>query len=316
MEDFKNNQRENPTSKTEIWRRYNEETDKTDYFSVCDGDYLTYKRKYKIHWIHSASMKQFDYDARQESLEKAEIELAKLSKSLNRRKLKTEQDIRKACYKLLKSYSVERFFEIFISQTKETRTIKNGKGRAGKNSTFHTEEKTVFSVSWRRKKKEIDAEKNIDGIYPLLSTDTNLSAKEVLQAYKYQPKLEKRFTQLKTIHNVEPLLFKKLERIEANLFIFFIALIIQALIEREVRSKMKVYGLPFLQVYPERRDATHPTTSKIFDIFNEVSTYAIHNEGNILEEYTDELNDVQKTILNFLSISEGQYWKGINKTQT
>ena len=55
------------------------------------------------------------------------------------------------------------------------------------------------SISWKKNKKTIEAEKNIDGLYPLLSTDPNLSAKEVLMAYKYQPKLEKRFTQLKSI---------------------------------------------------------------------------------------------------------------------
>ena len=62
---------------------------------------------------------------------------------------------------------------------------------------------------------------------------------------------------------------------------------------------MKENGLQSLEVYPERRDATHPTTSKIFDIFGEVSTYKISNGTDILEEYADELNDVQKSILNF-----------------
>lgn len=141
-----------------------------------------------------------------------------------------------------------------------------------------------------------------------------MSAKEVLMSYKYQPKLEKRFTQLKSIHNVAPLLFKKLERIEANMFLFFLALMIQALIEKEIRSKMKEHGLQSLQVYPERRDAAHPTTSKIFDIFGEVLTYTISNDTDIIEQYTDELNDVQKSILNFLSIKEEQYWNGITKT--
>jgi transposase len=310
---FKSSQRAKPTTKTEIWRRYNEATDQIDYFSAYDGEYLTNGRGYKIHWIHSSARRQDDYDDRQERLKKAEDELRSLSKSLNRRQLKSEYAIRNACQNILKNRKVERFFEINITQTKESRSVKCGRGRPGKNATYRTVEEIVFAVSWSKKKDEIEAEKNVDGIYPLLSTDPNLSAKEVLQAFKYQPKLEKRFTQLKSVHNIAPLLFKKLERVEANLFLFFIALMIQALIEREVRFKMKNCGLPFLQVYPERRDAAHPTTSKIFDIFSEVSTYKISNGITVLEEYADELNHVQKTILNFLSISEETYWSGINK---
>jgi len=34
-------------------------------------------------------------------------------------------------------------------------------------------------------------------------------------------------------------LFKKIERIEGNMFGFFIALVVQPLMEREVRNKMK-----------------------------------------------------------------------------
>ena len=74
-----------------------------------------------------------------------------------------------------------------------------------------------------------------------------------------------------------------------------------------------MYGPNQRHGYPERRDAVHPTTSKIFDIFGEVFTYSISNNTDILEEYADELNDVQKSILKFLAISEEQYWNGINK---
>ena len=311
--DFKTKQREKPTAKKEIWRRYNEETDQTVYFSTYTGEYQTNKRGYKIHWIHSSSKKQDDYDYRERQLKKAEDELLKLSEGLNKRQLKSEESIRKAYGKILKNREAEKFIEVIIDQTKEMHIVKSGRGRPNKDLDHLTIEKTVFGISWTRNKKAIDAEKNIDGIYPLLSTDPSLSAKEVLMAYKYQPKLEKRFTQLKSIHNVAPLLFKKLERVEANMFLFFVALIIQALIEREVRSKMKYQGLQALQIYPERRDAAHPTTSKIFDIFGEVFTYTISNDTDILEEYADELNDVQKSILKFLSISEDQYWNGITK---
>ena len=309
---FKASQRENPTSKKEIWRRYNEETDQTVYFSAYNGEYYTNKRGYKIHWIHSSSKREDDYNYRKRQLKKAEKEFYELSKKLNKRKFVTEDAIRSAYKNILKNTETEKFFEVILHQTKKAHIVKSSRGRPRNDLNHQIIEKTIFEISWTKNKKAIEAEKNIDGIYPLLSTDPDLSAKEVLMAYKYQPKLEKRFTQLKSVHNAAPLLFKKLERIEANMFLFFIALILQSLIEREIRAKMKEHGLQALEIYPERRDSSHPTTSKVFDIFGEIFTYKISNDTDVLEEYTDELTDVQQTILKFLSMNEVQYWNGIN----
>ena len=147
-----------------------------------------------------------------------------------------------------------------------------------------------------------------DGVFPLLCTDKALSAKQVLKAYKYQPRLEKRFSQFKTVHNAAPLLFKKIERIEANMFGFFIALVVQALIEREVRNKMKENKIETIRVYPEQREADHPTTSKIIDRFENISTYKIMENSKIIETFKDSLNDDQKLILSLLNIEENKYW--------
>ena len=97
-------------------------------------------------------------------------------------------------------------------------------------------------------------------------------------------------------------------RIEANLFVFFIALITQALIEREVRTKMGLHGLSGLLIYPEDRESSRPTTNKIIDIFEPVSTYSIMENGQVVEEFKDELTDTHKTILEYLDISESDFW--------
>ena len=138
-----------------------------------------------------------------------------------------------------------------------------------------------------QKKQALKQEAQTDGVFPLLCTDKGLTAKQVLKAYKYQPRLEKRFSQFKTVHNAAPLLFKKIERIEANMFGFFIALVIQALIEREVRNKMKENKIETIRVYPEQREADHPTTSKIIDRFENISTYKITENSKIIETFKD-----------------------------
>ena len=141
-----------------------------------------------------------------------------------------------------------------------------------------------------------------------MCTDKNIDAKSALAAYKYQPRLEKRFTQFKSIHNAAPLLFKNIERVEAMMFLFFIALMIQAIIEREVRMNMKKNEIDKLPLYPEHRLSYHPTTAKIFDRFCDVSKYFLYDGNKLIQEFADSLNQIQLTILKLLNISENQYW--------
>ena len=153
-----------------------------------------------------------------------------------------------------------------------------------------------------------------DGIFPLLCTDSNISCKQAFKAYKYQPRLEKRFSQFKKFHNAAPLLFKKIEHIEANMFGFFIALVIQALIEREVRNEMKAQKIEKIRVYPEQREASHPTTAKILDRFENICTYKIKENSKVVETFKDGLNEDQKLVLSLLNIEEDEYWKSASKS--
>ena len=78
--------------------------------------------------------------------------------------------------------------------------------------------------------------------------------------------------------------------------------------EREVRSEMLHQQVEAIALYPENRPATHPTTNKILDLFERVSTYSILQDDRVVEEFKDELTDTQKTILDYLGIPESDYW--------
>ena len=104
------------------------------------------------------------------------------------------------------------------------------------------------------------------------------------------------------------MLFKNITRIEANMFLFFISLAVQALLEREVRNKMKKFGCKDLLIYPEARTSVHPTTNKILNNFEQISTYSIIENGDTIEEFKDELTETQKIILNYLDMTEEEYW--------
>ncbi len=119
-------------------------------------------------------------------------------------------------------------------------------------------------------------------------------------AYKYQPRLEKRFEQLKSVHLVAPTLFKKTSRVEAMMFLFFMALVIQAVIEREVRNSMRAKEIDAIAVYPEHRLAYHPTTAKIIERFHDTSVYRVMRGDEVETEYRDDLSAVQTEVLELL----------------
>ena len=310
---FKNNLRKTKKAKTEIWRRKKPNTQiEHEYFSLFSGTYRSKIGGYQIHWIFSSEKRKRDRMTRENRLRKTEQGLAELNTKINARNLKTQQRIRSAAELILEKENTSQFFHLEVGTTIEEYRTQKGRGRPGKDTKYKRHVNTIYTLTWTRKKLTLREEANTDGVFPLLCTDDELSAKEVLQAYKYQPRLEKRFTQFRNIHRATPLLFKKIERVEANMFAFFIALMIQALIEREVRNKMKIEKLPSLPVYPEERESSHPTTSKIMDAFSDVSTYRLTQTGKTQEEFKDDLTRTQEIILRFLCIEPDDFWRATN----
>lgn len=307
---FKDALRNGRKAKREIWRKLKSGSDsEMEYFSVFKGSHLTRKREYVIHWIYSSEKRKRDRISREEQLRKTEQDLMELNARINSRNLKKKVDIEKAARAILKERKVEAFFHLEIRSVREESRVQIGKGRPGKQTKYRRRITKIWTLGWGRKKEALKVEMNCDGIFPLLCTDEKLSAKEVLLAYKYQPRLEKRFYQFKSIHHAAPLLFKKIERVDANMFAFFIALMIQALIERQVRQKMKEDGHLSLPLYPEDRAASHPTTAKIMNFFAPISTYRITSGSQCVEEFRDELTETQKTIIKFFNISEHEFWQ-------
>jgi len=310
VESFKEKLRKTEKAKDIIWRRRKPGSDdKNEYFSAFRGDYFTTKRGYKIHWIYSSEKRKRDREKREKQLKKVEQCLAVLNGKINKRGLKTRKAIEEAAQKILEEHKLQDFFHISIGKITEKYQVQKGQGRPGKNTKYRTRVKTLYTLSRTQKKQALKQEAKTDGVFPLLCTDNELTAKEVLKAYKYQPRLEKRFSQFKKIHNAAPLLFKKIERIEANMFGFFIALVVQALIEREVRNKMKEHKIEKIRVYPEQREANHPTTSKILDRFDNICTYKVMENSQVVETFRDSLNEDQKLILSLLNIGEDEFWK-------
>ncbi|MDW7776242.1 MAG: hypothetical protein SCH39_07920, partial [Methanosarcinales archaeon] len=113
---------------------------------------------------------------------------------------------------------------------------------------------------------------------------------------------EKRHEQLKTVHKVAPVLLKSVTRIEGLLFVFFLAMLIQALIEREVRLEMKNDGLECISIYPEDRDCGSPTTSRLLSLFDNIEFHRLWSQNTLVQTFQTEILAKQIEVLRLAGV--------------
>ncbi|EQD67272.1 Transposase-like protein, partial [mine drainage metagenome] len=126
--------------------------------------------------------------------------------------------------------------------------------------------------------------------------------------YKYQPRLERRHEQLKSGLRVTPMWLKNVDRIEAFLFLDFVALLVRALLEREVRRRMKDADLATLPIYPEDRDCPAPTAERILTLFASIQRHElIDARGRVIQTFEPDLTPNQRRLLRLLGLSPAIY---------
>ncbi|EQD27766.1 Transposase, partial [mine drainage metagenome] len=141
-------------------------------------------------------------------------------------------------------------------------------GRPGPETAYRKVTKRRFDITWSVDEEAIAYDHRSDGMYPLMTNDRTLSSAQVLEAHKGQPMIEKRFEQVKTVHEIAPVFLKDKGRIEALFTLYFLTLLVQALIERELRLAMTREAIEELPLYPEQRQCALPTTEQILRLFS------------------------------------------------
>lgn len=144
-------------------------------------------------------------------------------------------------------------------------------------------------------------------MYPLLTNDRALPPAQVLEAHKRQPSIEKRFEQAKTVFEIAPVLLKNEGRIEALFSVYFLALLVQALVERELRLAMEREGLKELPIYPEERRCRRPTSEQIFRLFSITQRHTLLQRGKIIQIFNPELTERQRQLTRLLRIPRAAY---------
>ena len=146
-----------------------------------------------------------------------------------------------------------------------------------------------------------------DGCWPLITNDAHLSPAEILAAYRYQPHLERRHHCLKGAQAVAPMHLHSPARIEALLCCHFLALLVHALIERQIRTAMATTGHTTIALYPEHRDCPAPSAARILDILADLSRHHLYQNGRPVQTFHPQLDTRQRAVLRLLGIPPTAY---------
>ena len=130
---------------------------------------------------------------------------------------------------------------------------------------------------------------------------------DVLAAYRCQPNLERRHHLLKATQDADPVLLHNPARIEALFCCHFLALLIGALIEREIRTAMKTANTRDIPLYPELRACPAPAAERILQIFTDLTRHDLRQHGHHVQAFEAELNPLQQQVLDLLDIPTTNY---------
>jgi len=279
-----------------------------DRLSVS-AEEMTSKEGYRLLWYHSTKKVDLDSQRRARQLQRARQELMDLRDRLPgpKTRFRERSKVDVAVAEILKKYDVELLLLVAVLEEEKPTYRQASKGRPSKNTKYVKKVKKQFNISWSVDAVRLAEAESLDGIFPLITNAKPMTAEEVLRAYKRQPIIEKRFSQLKTDFSVAPIYLKSVTRIQALLAVYFFALIVQTLLERELRQAMERAKIESLPLYPEDRACRRPTTRKILDLFDGVQRHELTLPGREPEVFVTQLSPLQKQILKLLGIPEKSY---------
>ena len=100
---------------------------------------------------------------------------------------------------------------------------------------------------------------------------------------------------------------KSVARIEALFFIYFLALLLDALIEREIRHAMQAAHIESLPLYPETRSCRAPTTDRLLDRFRDLQRHDLYAGPRRIQVFDPNLSDLQTQVLDLLGVPGSAY---------
>jgi transposase len=266
------------------------------------------KAGYRIFWYLSSQKKDRDQQVRTKRVTKTRQRLERLRPRGRGGVFRSAETARAAVNRVLAEAKVHDWLKVEIDEQVQVEQVQVGPGRPGPDTQYTTVTHKTYKIRVEENKEALARAARCDGIFPLLSNDKSLDLKSALEKYKYQPYAEKRHEQMKSVFEVMPVWLKNPKRVESLLWLYHLVDLVQALLEREVRRKMKEAGLASLPLYAEERHSKAPTAEMILKAFQGHRRYRLlDNKDCEVMRFHDPLSEVAETLVTLLGIDRSAY---------
>jgi transposase len=278
-----------------------------DRLHVCREN-LTSEEGFRLLWFHSQRKQERDAAYRTRTIERTLKKLSELQERLQSPKTRFRQrsKVEEAVEEILANNGGKAWVRVTIEEVERETYKQATRGRPGKNTKYVKEVRTRFRLSMEIDQAQVLEDQAGDGVFPLITNDREMPPENVMRAYKRQPLIEKRFSQFKTDFEVAPVYLKEISRIQSLLCIYFFALLIQTLLERELRRAMAAAKEQALPLYPEGRACSAPTARRVFDVFESVQRHELSRDGTV-ETFVTDLTPVQREVLKLLRLDRRNF---------
>lgn len=291
-----------------IWEKKDDEDEVIDTYSIAPQPALSVEG-YRMIWFLSTRKAEQDAIARNQRVQRALKGMSSIRQKLLSPKTRYRQwaQIQASAEKCLAQFNAQGWIR-FSVKSYEHETFRQARpGRPTSTTPYRKKVTLRWDLEYELDEAKLAAEALQDGIFPLITNDRDLSDLEVLQAYKRQPLIEKRFSQLKTDFAVAPVYLKKAHRIVALLCIYFFALLLQALVERELRRAMAKNNIESLPLYPEGRSCSAPTTRRVVELFENVQRHELKGGPAEPQQFLTSLSSIQQEVVELMGMRAAGY---------
>lgn len=266
---------------------------------------------YRLLWYRSSQKEEQDRQDRQRRLQRAYARLEGLQAPGRRRPPRTHGEAREAATRIATDEQVQRLLRVSVERVVEVSHRQVGPGRPGPDTEYRRVETWHYRARFEEDSAALTREARCDGLFPLMTNDEELSLAEALAKYKYQPFVEKRHEQLKSVFGVAPMWLKNVGRIESLLWLYYVVELVQALLEREVRRRMRAERIASLALYPEGRPSEAPTAGVVLAVLEGHRRHRLLDGGGVeLRRFHDELPAAAREVLELLEVSLEPYGMG------
>ena len=291
-----------------LWKVIDDAGEPIDSYSISSPPANSVEG-YRLVWYHSLRKAERDAVARSSRIERTLKQLAELREKLRspRTRYRQQEKVSKAVTKILDSHGAAAWIVTEI-QSREEETFRQAtRGRPNKDTRYSRSVNTRFDLSYRIDDAAVTESTASDGVFALITNVSDLSELELLKTYKRQSPIEKRFSHLKTDFEVAPVYLKSVHRIQALLGLYFFALLLESLLERELRQAMRRAELDSLPLYPEGRVCRRPTSRRVLDVFEPIQRHTLTHAQPHAEVMVTDLTRVQRQVLMLLGMPAKNY---------